>query len=98
MNKIKKKYKIEVSKHDHHWGINIKPQIFFNSEAEAWQWVEDNFPLPDIEAIKKKWQKEKIKLVELLEWAEKDLRVNDANQFAVALVEIEEFLTDLGEK
>jgi len=59
----------------------------FKTEAEAWQWVEDNFPLPDefgllkakncpgmppvkeakkelnIEAIKKKWQKERTDLM-----------------------------------
>lgn len=61
---------------------------FNTTKKECWQWVEDNFPLPDIEAIKKKWQKE---LDEFDETAGYDK--NDTIEF------IKEFLADLqGEK
>lgn len=42
-----------------------------SSEAEAWSWIEENFPLPDIEAIKKKWQKEEKKHVEAFNYYNK---------------------------
>ena len=87
-------FDIEVEKQvkDMYW-LLISGQYFmsFPSEAEAWQWVEDNFPLPhvskmettDIETIKKKWQKR----LDSKSW--------DGYE---AINAVKEFLSDLGEK